>query len=45
MLNVLNPIGTPDSGRATVIWNNGNPQQIRINFEGTNSLVSHNDTS
>ncbi|MHC3995536.1 ATP-grasp domain-containing protein [Thiomicrolovo sp. ZZH C-3] len=40
MLKVLNPIGTPDSGRATVIWNNGDPRQIRINFAGTNSLVS-----
>ncbi|WP_345972108.1 hypothetical protein [Sulfurimonas diazotrophicus] len=40
MLKVLNPIGTPDNGRATVIWNNGNPQQLRINFEGTNSLVA-----
>ncbi|WP_345969443.1 hypothetical protein WCX72_08840 [Sulfurimonas sp. HSL1-6] len=40
MLKILNPIGTPDSQRATVIWNNGNPQQLKINFEGTNSLVS-----
>lgn len=40
MLDVLNLIGCPDSDRAKVLWNNGNPQQLRVAFEGTNTFVA-----
>jgi hypothetical protein len=39
MLNVFNLIGTSDGNRAKVVWNNGNPAQLQIVLEGTNSLV------
>ncbi|WP_345987233.1 hypothetical protein WCX18_08825 [Sulfurimonas sp. HSL1-2] len=39
MLNVLNLIGAPDSSHATVVWNNGNPRDLKVIFEGTNTLA------
>lgn len=38
MFKVLNLIGTSDSNRAKVVWNNGNPAELKIVFEGTNTL-------